>query len=63
MPDHYDIWEQHDRERERDLRKHPKCSICKDPIQEEQFFHVNGIFVCEDCMENCRENTEDFMEE
>jgi RNA polymerase-binding transcription factor DksA len=62
--DNYDMFEQHDRERERELRKFPKCDCCGEPITDEHLYHIGYYFYCEACVnEEFRERTEDYMEE
>ena len=33
------------------LNRLPKCSICKEPIQQERAFHKYGFWICDDCYE------------
>ena len=40
----------HDLEQEEWLRSRPKCSECKEHIQEDYCFNVDGEILCEDCM-------------
>jgi formylmethanofuran dehydrogenase subunit E len=40
----------HDAEQEAKLNRLPKCSECKNPIQEETCFEVNGEHICNRCM-------------
>lgn len=64
MMDNYDIWEQHERDRERALAKLPVCDICGEPIQTEYTYEVDGSYICETCMvEYFRKNTEDLIGE
>ena len=37
------------------LRSLPKCSICKEPIQQERAFHKYGFWICEECYEDNQE--------
>lgn len=62
--DNYDMFEQHDRERERELKKFPVCCSCHEPITDEHLYCIKGYFYCEDCMnDEFRKSTEDYMEE
>jgi formylmethanofuran dehydrogenase subunit E len=64
LPDNYDLWERHDRERERELEKYPLCDNCREHITDEHFYNINGTFICETCLnEDFRKRTEDYMEE
>ena len=49
LMDNSDLFERHDAEQERELRKLPVCCCCGDPIQQEQAVCFNGNFYCEDC--------------
>lgn len=63
IPDSYDLWEAKDREETQWLERRPKCDYCREPIQEEYMYHINGEFICENCLERFfRKETEDFME-
>ena len=64
--DAYEMWERHDREKERFLRRMPECCECGDNIQDEHFYDICGEFVCEDCLrdymrKNYRKKTENYM--
>jgi formylmethanofuran dehydrogenase subunit E len=45
-------FERHDREQARWLDSLPKCSICKNPIQQELAFEKNGFWICDECFED-----------
>ena len=52
----------HDRRQERERAKLPVCWYCEEPIQDEEFFLVNDIVFCEECMNrNFRKRTEDYI--
>lgn len=34
------------------LNSLPKCSICGDPIQQEEAFNKNGFWICHECYED-----------
>lgn len=62
IPDYCDRWEQHDRQKEKELDMLPKCCECGEAIQSEYCFEINDEFVCERCLiENHRKNTEDLV--
>lgn len=50
IPDNYDAWVQHQGRLDRELERRPKCSLCEEPIQEEQAFEHNGVWICSDCI-------------
>ena len=52
IPDNYDLWEAHERKRERKLAERPVCDICDQPIQDEHFYLINGDNVCPGCLED-----------
>lgn len=56
MIDNYDLWERHDAEQNRWLKRLPKCSICGEHIQQDMAFHYDGIWICDGCIsENQKE--------
>lgn len=62
IPDNYDLWEAHDREREQALGKLPVCEICGKPIQDEHLYLINDEFVCPDCLDrDFRKDTDDYV--
>lgn len=49
----------YDAERERQLRKLPRCSECDEPITDEYAYYINGEWICERCMnDNYRREVE-----
>lgn len=50
-------------EQDKQLQKLPKCSICREPIQDEHFYEINDEVICEECLkDNFRKNVEDYIE-
>ena len=49
--DNYDLWERHDRERERELKKFPKCDCCGEPITDDYYYDIDGDKICKDCLD------------
>lgn len=45
-------FERHDREQTAWLNSLPKCSICGDPIQQEEAFNKSGFWICHGCYED-----------
>ena len=55
----FDRW---DAEQEAALEKLPKCVKCKEPIQDDHYFDVNGELYCEEHMiEKFRKDIEDYV--
>lgn len=48
--------------RESKKRKLPMCDKCLEPIFDEHFYEVDGLYICPDCMDGCRRLTEDYTE-
>lgn len=63
MKDNLDFWQDHDDAQERALSRLPKCSVCKDPTQDDFCYRINGKFICDDCLyKKFRVSVDDFME-
>lgn len=61
MYDNYDLWRQHEREKEEALAKLPKCSECEEHIQDDHYYEIDGYIICEKCLkDNYRKSTEDY---
>jgi hypothetical protein len=56
----------HDRyqeEKDNQLQKFPKCSICDYHIQDDYLYEINDELICEECIkDNFRKNVEDYIE-
>lgn len=53
----------YDAECERWLKKRPKCSSCRHPIQDDYLFKINGVLYCEECAnDEFRKPVEDYVE-
>ena len=62
IPDMYDMWEAHEREKEKLLEKLPECEICGQTIQEDFYYEINDAIICEDCLNiHHRKRVEDFI--
>lgn len=64
IPDNYNLWEAHERRKEKLLEQLPLCEAhkCRHPIQDDYYFEIDGEILCEDCMNRrYRKNTEDFV--
>ena len=63
IPDVYDLWEDHEREKEQELEKLPYCEICGEPIQDEHLYLINDEFVCQECLDrDFRKDVDDYVE-
>ena len=61
MMDVYDLWDRRERERERKLARCPICSICEEPIQDEELIDYEGNLFHEHCfLAEYRKWTEDY---
>ena len=59
IPDNGDLFERHDAEQERQLRKLPICCVCKDHIQQTDAVRISGDWYCDGCLEDMREEIEE----
>lgn len=59
VPDNYDLWKQREREKERRLKRLPKCSECGEPITDGFAYQFEGKYICQDCMEYHRVEIEE----
>lgn len=50
MIDNYGLWERHDAEQEAQLERCPKCEDCGEYIQDDYLYDIDGIILCEQCM-------------
>lgn len=50
IPDNYDLFESHERQLERRLKRLPICNRCGDRITSEYAYDVDGLW-CEKCFE------------
>ena len=47
---------------ESELAKLPKCVDCNNPIQDDDYYDVDGEYLCESCMKDrYRRSTEDYI--
>jgi len=61
IPDNYDAFARYDAEQEAAIELLPVCSECGEHIQDEFCFEINDEIICEECMNNYRKFTTDFM--
>lgn len=62
MPDNYSMWERYQNSLDQRLARRPVCSICDEHIQDDEFYNINGEYICQNCMEtHFKVNTEDYI--
>lgn len=49
-----------DAELQRLLERLPKCTVCCEPIQQEDAVCINGDYYCDNCLDNMRERIGDY---
>lgn len=60
IPDNYDLYRKHEAEQEEWLSKRPICDCCKEFIQDEFLYKIDGVTLCEECMnDNYRQPVEE----
>jgi len=45
------VFQRYDSDREDELRKLPVCDECRSHIQDEYYYEINGLWLCEECIE------------
>lgn len=60
MIDNYDLFAAHDAEQARRMRHLPICTCCEEPIQQTQAVRINGDFYCDVCLEDMKEDIEEW---
>lgn len=63
IPDYNDLHSAYEAERERMLDKFPKCDNCGEPITDDFFYISDGTYVCQECLNEFRVSTENYMED
>lgn len=60
-PDYNTLFDAHEKELFRRLGRLPKCRCCGEPVTDEYFYDLNGVYFCGDCLERCfRRCTHDY---
>lgn len=55
-------WDRYCEEQDKQLERLPKCSECKEPIQDEKCYAFSGELYCKECLCNYHEKyTEDYV--
>lgn len=63
VPDYNDLHAEHEREQEKKLNRLPKCRCCGEPITDETFHNIHGMFICKECLAGYRVYTDDYIQE
>ena len=50
----------HDAEQEAWLKRRPKCSCCKERIQDEEAYKFDNRWICQDCLIEYRVDVDDY---
>ena len=54
-------FERHDAEQQAQLDKLPLCEYCGEHIQSDYYFEIEGVIICEDCLnDNFRKDIEEW---
>jgi uncharacterized CHY-type Zn-finger protein len=54
----------HDREQEAELKKLPVCEMCRQPIQSDDLYDIEGDLYCEECGDSLfKRHTENYIRE
>lgn len=51
----------YERAQARALAKLPRCSECDEPIQDDFCYEINGELICEECLNEYRKSTDEFI--
>ena len=53
----------YDADRERELKKLPKCSCCRNHIQDDFLYEIGGVLYCERCLnDDFKHDIENYIE-
>ncbi len=63
MIEAYDLWEAHDRQQEQALNRMPVCCKCKEHIQDEYGYRLDGDLYCYDCAQDWLDDQREYIEE
>ena len=44
----------YDSDQQKQLENLPKCSLCDEPIQQEDVVQFHGEYICDDCLDDLR---------
>ena len=61
VPDNYDLWERHDAEQQKKLKKLLLCDYCEEVIQDDYYYEIDNECICEECLnDNFRKRNDDY---
>lgn len=63
IPDYNDLFEEYEAEQDRKERKLPKCDYCGERIVEEKFYNIEGTYICVNCIDDFKVDTDNYMED
>ena len=63
IPDYADLYADYEAEQERRAKKLPKCDCCDKRIFDDQFYKIEGTYICEGCIQDYLVYTEEYMED
>ena len=63
VPDYTDLFNEYEARREGKMEKFPKCDCCGKRIFTDKFFNVEGTYICLDCIEDYKVDTDEYMED
>ena len=49
----------HEAEKQKWLERLPVCCCCDEPIQQEKAVRMDGLWYCDECLDDMREDTEE----
>lgn len=63
IPDYTELHAAFEAEQERRIEKYPKCDCCGERILEDKFFNIEGTYICENCIDDFKVDTDDYLED
>ena len=63
MPDYTELHAMHEALLEKRIEKYPKCDCCGERILDDEFFNIEGTYICENCIDDFKVNTDDYVED
>lgn len=63
IPDYTDMFNEYEARQQAQEEKYPKCDCCGGRITTDKFFNVEGTYICLDCIEDFKVDTDEYMED
>ena len=63
IPDYNDLYEAFAEEQAEKEKKFPKCDYCGERIVEEKFYNIEGTYICVNCIDDFKVDTDNYMED